>query len=44
MIKQFIFITLLMSIAHASDNGGYYTCNAEKLASDNQCIFDLTGK
>jgi len=43
MIKQFIFITLSISIAHASDNGGYYTCNAEKLASDNQCIFDLTG-
>lgn len=34
---------LLSSTALASENGGYYTCDAEILAADNQCIFALTG-
>ena len=33
----------LLSIALASENGGYYTCDAPTLAAKNQCIFALTG-
>jgi len=43
MIKQIIFITFSVSLALGSDNGGYYTCDATTLNTDNQCIFDLTG-
>ena len=30
-------------IVSTSENGGYYTCKAETLASENKCIFELTG-
>ena len=44
MIKQIILITYSITIALGSDNGGYYTCDTAILETDNQCIFDLTGK
>lgn len=31
------------SLVFASENGGYYTCNDDTLAADNQCIMELTG-
>ena len=42
MKKVILTVLGLLSTALASENGGYYTCNADILADDNQCIFDLT--
>ena len=45
MNKYFQTVCLLLascSLVCASENGGYYTCNAEILKVDNQCIFELT--
>ena len=32
-----------MAFSFASENGGYYVCDTEILASDNKCIFTLSG-
>ena len=37
-----LILSLLSAIASASENGGYYTCDATALATDNKCIFALT--
>ena len=33
----------LIAFSFASENGGYYVCDTEILASDNKCIFALSG-
>lgn len=43
MIKFLLVASLFSGTARASDNGGYYTCDATTLASDNKCVFALTG-
>ena len=32
-----------IAFSFASENGGYYVCDTEILASDNKCIFTLSG-
>ena len=41
-VLEFLLLVYL-PIALASDNGKYYVCDTAILASDNQCIFTLTG-
>ena len=43
MKKAILTVLGLLSTALASENGGYYTCDAPTLAAKNQCIFALTG-
>ena len=46
MKKAIVFLmasVVVIPTVLASDNGGYYVCDASKLASDNQCIFALSG-
>ena len=40
---EFLFVSFLVPIIFASDNGKYYICDTTILNSDNKCIFALSG-
>ena len=40
---EFLFVSFLVPIILASDNGKYYICDTTILNSDNKCIFALSG-